>query len=57
MKNAPLDGDVLRRILPELALSPMFKGLPPEQLSQVAAHGTLCDLEDGEVVIGAGLRV
>ncbi|GDX79328.1 hypothetical protein LBMAG42_11390 [Deltaproteobacteria bacterium] len=54
MNSCPLEGDVLARVLPELAQSSMFKGLTPEQLAQIAGHGTLCILNDGEVLMEQG---
>lgn len=54
MKTHPLEGELLRRVLPELAQSPIFRGLTPEQMSQVAAHGTVCEFDDGEILMEQG---
>lgn len=45
---------MLRRVLPELARAAMFQSLSSEQLSQLAAHGTLCTLGPGEVLMEQG---
>ncbi|MSQ02605.1 MAG: PilT/PilU family type 4a pilus ATPase [Myxococcales bacterium] len=56
MESCPLEGAVLRRVLPELARSPLFESLTSEQLSQLAAHGTLCTFEPGELLMEQGAR-
>ncbi len=45
---------MLSRVLPELALSAMFQSLSAKQLSQLAAHGTLCSFEQGELLMEQG---
>ncbi len=54
MQTTPLEGEALARVLPLLGQSPMFRGLTPEQLSQVAAHATLCTFVEGEVIMEQG---
>ncbi len=54
MKTVPLEGETLRRTLASLATAPMFRGLTPDQLSQVASHATYCLFEDGETLMEQG---
>jgi twitching motility protein PilT len=54
MRTVPVEGDLLRKVVPAVGQSPLFQGLSSDQLAQVVALATFCQIENDEPLMTQG---